>query len=149
MNGECDNTAKASWNQCPGCGECNGRHNSRCPTLWPKLETPVVHHVYGLDEPTRKMIEQLLAGNLERLAGRIIGLLRKLNERLDLIMATEADFAARITAMETATTNLAAAFQALRDQLATGGISSGAEEAFLATFDAKIAALNAIGAPTP
>lgn len=104
--------------------------------MWPFSTT--VHHEITVhpDALTRARLEAILT------------MVRDINRKVETIMATEADFATRLTEMETATTSLATQFQALRDQLATGGISAGAEEQFLAAFDAKIATLKAIGTPT-
>ncbi len=154
---ECDNTADAGEARCSYCGKRLSSHISGCPFGPP--ETPVVHHVYGLDEPTRKMIEQLLAGNLERLAGRVIGLLRKILEGQQKMATTLADFQelgtkfdTDLTAVTTGVTDLKTQIQALKDQLATGGMSA-ADEAtakeLMASKEAALAAAAALFAPTP
>lgn len=163
---ECDNTANVGQSfegkadpppyryHCCGWSFGSG-HSPNCPTV-KRPETPVVHHVYGLDEPTRKMIEQLLAGNLERLAGRVIGLLRKINERVQG-MPTAAEFSQLIgdvktiidtdrTALATKDADIAAKaarIAELEAQIAAGGMTAAEEQA---VFDELLALKNP---PTP
>lgn len=134
--GEDEDTMTPEHTHCRDCGVCDGdTHMTGCPT-W---NTQRIELTVKLD-----------AGNLERLAGRVFGLLRGLNRKADKIMATLADFEAKFAELDAATTAIATDLQSLRDQIVNGGLSADVETSVLATLDTKIAALKALAStPTP
>ena len=75
--------------------------------------------------------------------------IRRLDRKAEKIMATEAEFNARLAAIEAATANVAAELQSLRDSLVNVGLTAEQESSVLASLDAKIAALQALSTPPP
>jgi hypothetical protein len=88
----------------------------------------------------------------DRFVGAMWPEFQALTERVDRLMATQAQFDERMTKVDAATTEVANDLQKLRDELKAGGAIS---DANLALLDAKIARLVVIGAdpenpaPTP
>lgn len=159
--GECDNTANAgeakpfnaTWEpkpyaviKCQCCGRHHPEHSDSCG-----INTQTIHRTYGLDEPTRKMIEQLLAGNLERLAGRVIGLLRKILEgQQTMASATKDAIDALVNDVNTATASIAARIAALEAQGQRTDMTADEEAAVVSELTAAKAALTAlVTPPTP
>jgi hypothetical protein len=71
----------------------------------------------------------------------------QLEEGFNQIMATQAEFEARLIEADLETDRLALEIQALRDQIAAGGMTAAAEADVLARLDATIAKLKGVGKP--
>jgi hypothetical protein len=78
----------------------------------------------------------------DRFVGAMWPEFQALTERVDRLMATQAQFDERMTKVDAATTEVANDLQKLRDELKAGGAIS---DANLALLDAKIARLVLIG----
>jgi septal ring factor EnvC (AmiA/AmiB activator) len=75
------------------------------------------------------------------------GRVEQLEEGINQIMATQAEFEARLIEADLETDRLALEIQALRDQIAAGGMTAAAEADVLARLDATIAKLKGVGKP--
>jgi hypothetical protein len=158
MTGEaCDNTANAgeakpfnaTWEpRCPGCGcvRCTG-HTPGCRKPEPST-TQNINLTIKLDAPI-----------LEHGFRVFNGLLRKILEGQQTMATTLADFQelgtkfdTDLAAVTTGVTDLKAQIQALKDQIATGGMNAADEAAakeLMASKEAQLAAAAALFAPTP
>lgn len=72
--------------------------------------------------------------------------LQKILERITTLMAKIEDFDAKFVAFDAAIADVAADIEALKAQVAGGGLSAAEEADVLAKLDTKIAALAAVGA---
>lgn len=84
--------------------------------------------------------------DLERELKRISESLKNLTHQNFTIMAQLSDFEAALTKIDAATTNIAEDLQALRDQIAGGGLSPELEAEVLGKLEAAAAKLEGIAA---
>lgn len=93
-------------------------------------------------------IEMRICGDdsrFDQIDSSIASLRRLIKSQGDAIMATQAEFGAVLTRIDTATNEVAADLQALRDQIAGAGMSAEDEAAILAGLDAAASRLEGIG----
>lgn len=73
-------------------------------------------------------------------------LIGELTVKVDKIMASQADFDAKLTRIDTATDQIAAELKALADQVRNGGLTAAQEQAVADALEAKATRLEGIAA---